>query len=179
MRARPLCVTSVDTMVEGVHFRLGGAGPTPAEVGHRALAGALSDLAAMGAEPGEAYLALGLPEGFTEDEALELVAAAGDSPSRRATEIAGGDVVAAPVLTVSVTAVGWAESPEQLVGRDGAQVGDVDRRDRRAGRRGGRAGAGWRARAASGARRRRWRAHPAAVPRLREGARWPRQACTR
>ena len=42
-------VVSVDTMVEGVHFRLKEGWATPAEVGHRALAGALSDIAAMGA----------------------------------------------------------------------------------------------------------------------------------
>ena len=46
-------------MVDGVHFRSGEL--TPGEIGHRALAGALSDLAAMGAPAGEAYLALGLP----------------------------------------------------------------------------------------------------------------------
>ena len=46
---------------------------TAGEVGHRALAGALSDLAAMGADPGEAYLALGLPPGFAEARALQLV----------------------------------------------------------------------------------------------------------
>ena len=46
---------------------------TPAQVGWRALAAALSDLAAMGAEPGEAYLVLGLPAGFAEEQALELV----------------------------------------------------------------------------------------------------------
>ena len=45
-------------MVEGVHFRLDWT--TAADVGHRALAGALSDLAAMGAAAGEAYLALGV-----------------------------------------------------------------------------------------------------------------------
>ena len=59
VRARPYSVTSVDAMVDGVHFL--SAELTPEEIGHRALAGALSDLAAMGAEAGEAYLALGLP----------------------------------------------------------------------------------------------------------------------
>ena len=54
---------------------------------------ALSDLAAMGAEPGEAYLALGLPEGLGDDEALALVRARRRrSRPRRGTAIAGGDV---------------------------------------------------------------------------------------
>ena len=46
-------------MVDGTHFRLGQA--TPEDVGWRALAGALSDIAAMGAAPGEAYLSVVLP----------------------------------------------------------------------------------------------------------------------
>ena len=87
VRARPVCVTSVDAIVDGVHFRLREGWATPAEVGSRALAGALSDLAAMGAEPGEAYLVLGLPEGFGEEQALELVRGAeelaGARPARR------------------------------------------------------------------------------------------------
>ena len=62
VRADRYAVTSVDAMVDGVHFRTGQLAPE--EIGHRALGAAVSDLAAMGAAPGEAYLALGLPAGF-------------------------------------------------------------------------------------------------------------------
>ena len=60
VRAGGYAAVSVDVMVDGTHFRL-DRGATPEDAGWRALAGALSDLAAMGAEPGEAYLSLVLP----------------------------------------------------------------------------------------------------------------------
>ena len=120
-----LCACSIDTMVEGVHFRLDAGWATPREVGHRALAGALSDLAAVGAGAGEAFLSLGLPPGFAEQSALELALGADELAVSCGTAIAGGDVVGAPALFVTVAVTGWLAAEERPLARAGARPGDL------------------------------------------------------
>jgi thiamine-monophosphate kinase len=114
-----LCVTT-DAVVEGVHFRRPPF--TLEDVGHKALAVNLSDLAAMGAKPEWWLCAMGLPEGFSEEDIGRL--AAGMLPLARAHRLtlAGGNVTKSPVLTLTLTVAGTAKKP---LLRSGAKPGDL------------------------------------------------------
>ncbi|HVU82909.1 MAG TPA: thiamine-phosphate kinase [Rhodanobacteraceae bacterium] len=112
-------VVCTDTLVSGVHFPVGTA---PEDIGWKALAVNLSDLAAMGAEPAWALLALTLPDA---DAAFVERFAEGFAELARArgVALAGGDTTQGP-LAVTVTALGFVPHGLALT-RGGARVGDA------------------------------------------------------
>jgi thiamine-monophosphate kinase len=114
---------SVDALVDGVHFRREAT--PPRSVGRKALAAALSDLAAVGAEPAEALVVIGVPRDLREEDSLELAQGLVDGAGKWSVTMAGGDVTASPVLFVSVTVTGELASPAAAVRRGGAGAGDA------------------------------------------------------
>jgi thiamine-monophosphate kinase len=115
--------TSVDSLVEGVHFRRRTA--PLGSVGRKALAAALSDLAAMGAAPGEAYVQLGVPDDLDEAGCLELGEGLAQVAAEHDVAVLGGDVTRTPAIWIAITVVGHAGSADELVRRAGASPGDV------------------------------------------------------
>ncbi|HEX6571789.1 MAG TPA: thiamine-phosphate kinase [Steroidobacteraceae bacterium] len=112
-------VAATDTLVEGRHFL---PGTPPVSIGHNALAVNLSDLAAMGAEPAWALLALSLPE--SDERWLEEFARGlHDLATRHGVALVGGDTVAGP-LVVTIAVLGFVPADAALR-RSGAKPGDA------------------------------------------------------
>ena len=89
---RAASAITVDAIVDGVHFVLDSFGPEA--VGRKALAAALSDLAAMGAAQGEAYVVVGAPEELSDEDLLGIADGLAETASREEVTIAGGDLSA-------------------------------------------------------------------------------------
>lgn len=112
-------IASTDASFEGVHFRREWL--RPREIGARAAAAALSDLAAMAATPLGLLLALALPQSWLP-EIEEVARGVGEMASRTRCPIVGGNLARADVLSLTITVLGSAVNP---LARAGARAGDA------------------------------------------------------
>jgi thiamine-monophosphate kinase len=113
-------VIAQDMMVEGVHFKTNYF--SPADLGHKALAVNLSDLAAMGAKPHYAQVSLAVPKDVNEDWILSFYSGMTSLADQFGVEIAGGDLSQSPgPIMVDVSVIG--EVGEAYT-RSGAEPGD-------------------------------------------------------
>jgi thiamine-monophosphate kinase len=112
-------IASTDASVEEVHFRREWL--TPREIGARAAAAAISDLAAMAATPIGLLLALAFPQAWLP-EIEEVARGVGEMAARTRCPIVGGNLARADVLSLTITVLGSAVSP---LTRAGAHAGDI------------------------------------------------------
>jgi len=117
--ADTMLVASTDVSVEGVHFDR--AWLSLEEIGWRAAAAALSDLAADGAEAAGVLVALTVPSHGTDEDVASVMAGAGGAAAEAGARVVGGDLSAGPLWSLGVTVLGWASA---AVTRAGALPGD-------------------------------------------------------
>lgn len=115
-------VATTDLLVEGRHFRRDWS--TPRDVGHKAAARSLADVAAMGAVPTALLVAFAAPPTLPVRWADEFTAGLARECARGGAVVAGGDVAQAGVVTVAVTALGDLQGRSPVT-RAGARAGDL------------------------------------------------------
>ena len=115
-------VASTDVLVEGVHFRREWS--SAYDVGRKAAAANLADIAAMGARGTALLVGLAAPADLPVAWSLELTDGLRDEAEVVGASVVGGDVVRSGTLVISVTALGDLEGREPVT-RAGAQPGDV------------------------------------------------------
>jgi thiamine-monophosphate kinase len=121
LRTRGDLAVTTDAIVEDVHFRRRWA--TWEQIGHKALAVNLSDLAAMGATPVAFTCAFLLPENVGDDALKGMATGMARLAHDHGVVLAGGNFSRARELSVTITAFG--QVGEQLLRRDTAKPGDV------------------------------------------------------
>ena len=115
-------VATVDTLVQGVHFRLDWSAPE--QVGRKAVAANLADVAAMGAVPTGLLLSLACPASTPTAVVDGLASGIWDAAAEAGVGVVGGDTVSADQIVVTITALGDLEGRAPVL-RSGAKVGDV------------------------------------------------------
>ena len=117
-----LSVITTDALVEDVHFTLEAM--SPADVGHRALAANLSDIAAMGARPVLATIALGVNARSDAAWIEAMYGGLAELAQRSGCALAGGDITRSPAITLAITVVGEVRA-SNLKTRSAARPGDA------------------------------------------------------
>ena len=115
-------VASTDVLVAGVHFRLDWS--SPEQIGRKAAAANLADIAAMGAVPTGLLVGLACPADSPVDTLNGLTDGLWAEARSVGAGVVGGDVVSSPTLVLSVTALGSLEGREPVT-RSGARPGDT------------------------------------------------------
>ncbi len=116
-------VVCVDAMVEGIHFRRDTL--SPFQIGRKALAINISDLAAMGANPMYYLVTIAVPESWSEYELQDIYAGMNELAELYKMDLIGGDTVSSKdQLVLSVTAIGNVQEGHALK-RSSAKPGDV------------------------------------------------------
>lgn len=115
-------VASTDVLVEGRHFRCDWSSAT--DVGHRAAAANLADIAAMGAVPTALLVAMCVPPDLDVRWAEELADGLAAEAAVAGACVVGGDVSASAMLTIAVTALGDLRGGAPVL-RGGARPGDL------------------------------------------------------
>jgi thiamine-monophosphate kinase len=115
-------VATTDLLVEGRHFRRDWSGPV--DVGVKAAAQNLADVAAMGAAPTALLVGLATPGDVAADWALDLMRGLALECERGGAAIAGGDVTSADTIMLGITALGDLGGREPVT-RAGARPGDL------------------------------------------------------
>src|SRR5207302_600490 len=120
-------VATTDTMVDGVHFV--SALTPPQDVGWKALAANISDIAAMGGTPTFALITLCLPAATHVRFVDALYEGLRECAERYHVTIAGGDIVSSPIITVTISLLGMAPCDREglpvLLRRTAATAGDA------------------------------------------------------
>ena len=115
-------IVSMDTMVEGTHFRW-WPGLTPADLGYKLAMTNLSDLAAKGATPTAMMLSLGMPQETTLEEAEAFFDGLGDALAGYSPGLIGGDTVRSPVWTATLWVAGALQLDRFMPRRRNARPG--------------------------------------------------------
>jgi thiamine-monophosphate kinase len=115
-------IFTTDALREGVHFDLSYC--SYQDVGWKAMAANLSDVAAMGGIPTFGLISLGLPRNKKTEDVLKIYKGMNDLAKKYGCKLCGGDLFLSPEIVISVAILGETE-PKFLVKRSGAKPGDL------------------------------------------------------